>query len=246
MVIDGHVHVGQSLYGLGVTPEQLLQVMDEVGINKSVIVPVKPRDYDLSKANSYVAQAVRDYPDKFIGVARIDPWLGNDAIEELERACLYQKLKGIALHPWEENFQINNPIVFPIMDFAERNKLPVVIEGGYPHVSHPLQIADLARRYPKVTVVMTNGGELDLSGFTRGDAHTAMKLCPNLIMGTSGLCSHERLVDTVNQLGPNRVIFESHLPMMEPSLEILRITRASISEEAKEAALSGNALRIYS
>ncbi|MBU2602353.1 MAG: amidohydrolase family protein [Actinobacteria bacterium] len=245
MIIDGHVHMGVGLYGRSVTAETAISRMDASGIEACIAFPAKPRTYSLAEANSNVAAAQLKYAGRIFGLARVDPWQGDAAIVELERACDELSLKGIALDPSEENFQINSRLVDPIIQFALEMDLPVVVEGGYPHVSHPLQIADLAARFPDVTFVMTHGGELDLSGFTRRDAHTAMCLCPNLVMGTSGLCSHERLVSTVDQLGAERVMFESHLPVMDERLELLRVTKAAISDAARELALGGNARRVF-
>ena len=41
-VVDMHVHVGESLYGNGLGAEQLLRRMDELAIDRAVIVPPKP------------------------------------------------------------------------------------------------------------------------------------------------------------------------------------------------------------
>jgi predicted TIM-barrel fold metal-dependent hydrolase len=244
MIIDQHMHLGPSLYGRTTTVDELLEVMDKMGVDMCVAAPSKPASYDLREANDYVAKAAEQHADRIIGLGRVDPWQGSFATAEVRR-CYEMGLKGIHLNPWEENFQINRNIVFPVVEEAMMYGLPVVITGGYPHVSHPLQIGDLARRYPAVQFIMTNGGEFDLSGFTRTDAHTAMVNNPNLIMGTSGLCSHERLVNTVEQLGPERVMYESNYPMMDPRLEILRVTHAEVSDEAKALMLGGNAARVF-
>lgn len=245
MRIDGLVFWGNAYNNKNVTLPELLELMNKMEYDKCVVVPAKPKNYNLSQANDLVGAAVQENKDKLIGVVRVDPWQGEDAIKELD--CFIEKydFKGIYAHPWEENFQANNPIMFPIMDYAQEKKLPVIIEGGYQHVSHPFQISDLARRYPDVAVIMTHGGELDLSGFTRGDSDEALRMCSNLMIGTAGLCSLARLKKIINEMGSDRIIYQSQFPTMDPRLEVLRISTADIDEKDKQNILSRNAERLF-
>ena len=64
--------------------------MDEAGIDKTVILGL---DYEYlfkgkisyKEYNDYVANILKEYPDRFIGFAGIDPRRGKEAIQELER-----------------------------------------------------------------------------------------------------------------------------------------------------------------
>lgn len=243
MVIDSHVHLGESIYGFTATPEEVLTSMEENGIDISIVVPNKPKDYNLIKANTYVAEQCGKY-NQLKGLGRVDPWQGDAAIEEMKR-CLDLGVVGFILNPIEDYYRVNRAITYPIAEFAAKAKMPIVIESGYPHLSHPTQVYDLARRYPEVTFVMTNGGELDLSGFTRGDSQMVLHNASNIVIGSSGLCSHEIIMKTVRELGPERLMFESAYPIMDTRLEILRITTADIPEESKPVILAENARRIF-
>ena len=105
-IVDSHVYVGESLLGLNQSPEDLMVMMDYSGIDQAVLLPSKPKSYGLQPANSMVAEAVSQYPDRFFGFVRVDPWQKGDALIEFKRSHEKLGLKGLLLHPWEELFQV--------------------------------------------------------------------------------------------------------------------------------------------
>src|SRR6266851_1169752 len=176
--VDAFTFVGQSLFGTGQTPAELLSKMDAAGVERAVMCPLKPPGYHLGPANDLVAEAVAREP-RFVGLARVDPNLEHAAIAELDRATRDLGLRGLFLHPWEETFRINGPRVDPILARCAELQIPVVIASGYPWVSEAAQVGDLARRFAKVTLVMTHGGQINISGLGQADAmgvlqHTRM------------------------------------------------------------------------
>ena len=57
---------------------------DMIGVVFSV--DTKTNMGDLPDTNDYVSEIISTYPEQFVGFATIDPWAGNLAIDELERA----------------------------------------------------------------------------------------------------------------------------------------------------------------
>ena len=57
---------------------------------------------EIPDSNDYISSIVQEYPDVFIAFAAIDPWKGNNALEELERSVLELGLKGLKLHPVQQ------------------------------------------------------------------------------------------------------------------------------------------------
>src|SRR5207253_10955122 len=135
------------LFGYGQTADELLARMDQSGVERAVVCPVKPRGYHLGTANDTVAEAAGRQP-RFVGLARVDPNLGDEALAELERGLLGLGLRGLFLHPWEENFRVNSAGVDPLLARCASLGAPVVIATGYPWVSEAAQVGDLARRFP--------------------------------------------------------------------------------------------------
>jgi len=242
--VDAHVYIGESLFDLGQTPEELLRLMDEAGVDQAVLIANKPKGYALWEANQAVAQAVNNYPDRFYGMVRIDPWQKEAALEDLKRFWEVHGLRGLLLHPWEELFQVSLALVDPLVEYAAMEGMPVMVEAGYPLVSHPLDIAELARRHPQATFIGTHGLQLDGAAFALTDAEIAMRECPNIVMETSGMYAPDVMENLVRDLGVERLVFGSHSPWLDLRLEAERARRLKLAPEEKEAVMGGNILKM--
>ena len=244
-IIDSHVYLGESIFGWGVAADELIARLEAAGVGRAVAVPVKPRGYHLGPENDRVAAAQRATPDRIRGFCRVDPNLGGEAVDELERALGELGLHGLFLHPWEEQYRVSAPLLDPLMEVVRRHEVPVIVATGYPYVSEGLQVADLARRFPDVQIVMTNGGQLNLSGLGQTDAELALEQCPNLTLQTAGVYREDFIEGCVARFGADRVLYASSCPLMEPRLEVKRIQWApNLTDDQRALMLTGNAERI--
>ena len=244
-IIDSHVYLGESIFGWGVDADELIARLEAAGVSRAVAVPVKPRGYHLGPENDRVAAAQRAYPDRIRGFARVDANLGADAVEEAERALGQLGLHGLFLHPGEEQYRVSAPLLDPLMEVARHRGVPVIVATGYPYVSESLQVADLARRFPDVQIVMTNGGQLNLSGLGQTDAELALELCPNLTLQTAGVYREDFIEGCVARFGADRVLYASSCPLMEPRLEVKRVQWApNLTDDQRRLMLAGNAERL--
>ncbi len=242
--IDAHAYVGDSLFGQSRTPQTLLREMDRLDIERAVLCPHLPPKYDLSLANRAVAAAVRDHPQRFYGWVRVDPWQGSCALAELKRGIEEYGLNGLLLHPYEELFQISEHIVDLLLEYAQQKGLPVMIESGYALLSHPLDVAELAGRFPQVRIIATHGLQMDDAGFALTDADLAMRECPNIVMESSGMYAPDNMLAVVDKLGLERLLFGSHSPWMDLEFEVERIQRLALDDRQKAAVFGGNILRV--
>lgn len=244
MTIDAFTFLGQSLCGYGQTVDELLARLDAAEIDQAVVCPVKPRGYHLGPANDVVAEAVAREP-RLVGVVRVDPNLGDEALAELERGVETLGLHGLFLHPWEELFRVNAPLVDRLLGRCAEVGVAVLIAAGYPWVSEASQVGDLARRFPRVPLVMTHGGQINISGLGQADAMQVLRKHPNVSMETSGVYRQDFLEDVVAELGAERVLFGSNSPRMDPRLEVQRVHWAKIAEADKALILDGNARAVF-
>ena len=233
-IIDFHTYVGQPLFGYGCTPDELRASMEEAGIARSVICPVKTTDAFFEEQNLYIAMLAQKHPDAFIGFARVDPHLGDYSRNLLRRCVLEYGLRGLLLHPWEETFAINDEKVFPLLTICAELSIPVMVEAGYPWLSHCFQIGDLAGRFPQVPIIMTGGGQMDSAGFNAADVDFIMAKHQNLIISTGGEFSDESIECKPVRLGPGRVLFGSHSPYLNVGLELFRVRRATLTDAQRQ------------
>jgi predicted TIM-barrel fold metal-dependent hydrolase len=241
MKIDACVFVGKSLYGNSLEPAQLLAEMSQYAVDQAVIRPAKPPDYCYDRANRYIAAVADKYP-QLIGFGRVNP-LEKTAAAQVEALAGYH-LKGLHLHPWEDNFLINSPQVNETIAACQRLNLPVYVSTGYPCVSEALQLWELAGRFPAVKFIATHGAQLDMSGLSFDDALMAAERSGNIYFDLSGVYRRDFIERLIQTAGENRVLFGSCAPNMDMGLEIHRIEAAEIPETQKNMLFASNIQRI--
>jgi hypothetical protein len=244
MTVDGLSFLGTSRFGYRREPAELLDAMGTEGIDTTLVAPMHPRDGDMGVANNEIAAVVRDHTDRLIAIARIDPWDGDDAITQLTTAVTDGGAKGVFLHPDEESFQINDTRWRPIAERAAELGVPVLVATGYPCRSEAGQVRSFAEWCPGIPVIMTNGGQLNISGLGQVDAELALAL-PNIHIFTSGVYRDDFLERAVRTFGAERVLFASYAPQFNVGYEVRRVHQVHISDEERALLLAGNAQRLF-
>lgn len=111
------------------------------------------------------------------------------------------------------------------------------VTGGKtnPGMSTPSELAGLAEEFPDQKFLCAHaGGEWE-----RGIR--AVRDSPNILVETSGFDATAGFVEmAVRELGPDRVVFGSHLPSRSLGTELSKVTAAEIPEEAKRLILGEN------
>ena len=130
------------------------------------------------------------------------------------------------------------------MTYAEQKTIPVMVETGYHLLSHPFDLAELAHRFPNVTLIGTHGLQMDDAGFALTDSDLAMRECKNIVMESSGMYAPDNMLSVVDKLGVERLIFGSHSPWLNLEFEIDRIDRLTLNDEEKKAVFGGNILSL--
>jgi len=104
-----------------------------------------------------------------------------------------------------------------------------------PGESTPSELAELAARHSQQKFVCAHaGGE-----WQRGIR--AIRQSPNILVETSGFDATAGFIDmAVRELGPERIIFGSHLPSRSLGTELSKITAAEISEADRKLILGTN------
>ncbi|MCL2564783.1 MAG: amidohydrolase family protein [Defluviitaleaceae bacterium] len=241
MIIDACVFVGESLMHNSLSLEAYGAQMKRLGIDKAIVRPLFPIDYNFDRANQDLAASIKG-DDRFIGFGRVNPWEKN-APEQVEKAAEYG-LAGIHLHPWEETYPIHSEMVNKTIIAAKNMKFPVYVSVGYPNVSEPLQMLELALRFPEVTFIATHAAQLDISGGSIDDALFVALDAPNVLFDLSGVYRRDFIERMLNAGNGKNVIYGSCAPYMDPSLEIERVKGIQVPEEQKEAVFCGNISRV--
>ncbi|MCA8994507.1 MAG: amidohydrolase family protein [Planctomycetaceae bacterium] len=104
-----------------------------------------------------------------------------------------------------------------------------------PGESTPSELAELAARYPEQKFICAHAGGEWEKGIR------AVRESPNILVETSGFDATAGFIEmAVRELGPERIVFGSHLPSRSLGTELGKIIGASIPERAKSMILGEN------
>ena len=233
MIVDFHNHIGRRK-GLTFTAEQLIQKMDEGGIDKAVVFTF-PESMD----NDYVYQATRKYPDRLIGFVTVNPW-SDKCEEELEYYLHDGKMKGIKLHSLKHGFSFDShTLLDPIFEIAGKYQVPIIAYGAANVLCVSNMFEEMARSFPNVSLIMAHAGQMYEAKGAIGCASRVR----NLYLESSR-CFAENIRKQLSDVGPQQMLLGTDVPFGEYDLEIAKIRSEVKSPEALEAILGGNAISI--
>jgi predicted TIM-barrel fold metal-dependent hydrolase len=244
MAIDALCFIGISRFGYELDAEVVLREFDTEGISTAVVAPMHPPHGDMATVNMELARIVRNSGGRFLAAVRVDPWDAAAAVEQVTDAVTEGGARALFLHPDEEHFRINDVRVRPIAERANELRVPVVVATGFHCVSEAVQVGRFAQWCPDVPVIMTNGGQLNISGLGQFDAELALRL-PNVHILTSGVYRDDFLERTVKTFGADRVLFASAAPQFDVAYEKRRVHQVHLTDAQRDLLLFGNAERIF-
>jgi predicted TIM-barrel fold metal-dependent hydrolase len=246
-VVDALSYIGKSVYfKRRFNVEDLIERMNSNGIEMAVITAPPPGP-DYREANKIVYEAVKKYPERLISFYKLNPWYGREELDRAKSAVKEWNFKGLKLDPKDEGYNVNDPIVIPVMKLAEELEIPIFFQSGDSDFCPPEKILLMATSFPNVTIIMQHGGS-DITPLLA----THPLLCEgtrNLVLGThplrgSGPDGEDRLLKNLPKALEKRVVFTSEMPFGYPELELKIIELTKLNEEIKELILSENIKRI--
>jgi hypothetical protein len=205
-VIDTHTHLPGYAFGLKPRPiAELRREFEGAGLTGAWIFTTDGLLREPVRHNDILAEAVAGDRDFFAPFCTVDPHAGVEAaLCELERAKSQLGMRGVKLHPWLQAFSMTHPAVVPIFIRAGELGMPVILHDGTPPYSDPLQIAAVAERSPRTTVILGHAGLDDLCD----DAISACRRQPNIYLCLCGP-STGHLAEIVLRCPTERLLFGS-------------------------------------
>ncbi len=235
--IDAHTHIGNfgGWAGLSFTKERLIEQMDEFEVEKPFLCPSNFQN------NDDVVDAVQAYPDRIVPFVWVNPAL-DDVEKKLEKYINQEGFKGIKMQPLFDSFVADDPVVYPVMDFARAYNVPVFIHCGHPPFSLPWSIALLAEQYPDVKVTMIHMGH---GHGVYIDASLKMaRRYNNLYLEMSGMPMGSKIKEAYETVGSDRIMFGIDSPFHHPTVEIQKVLSCGLDEKAQQDVFYNNAKKL--
>ncbi|MCK4419952.1 amidohydrolase family protein, partial [Candidatus Aerophobetes bacterium] len=134
--------------------EDLVGWLQEAGVSKAVVMGQDMRRiWKTTFGEEYVVQAIKRYPDFFVGLASLEPLdeynrFNEEAFDYFEKAITEHVLKGILLTPPYGQYYSNDKTVYPFYEKALEYDVVVQFHHSAqmgPAILAPTKYADLFR-----------------------------------------------------------------------------------------------------
>lgn len=241
----------------GVSHEAMLEMMDAAGIERAFLVATKtgrlglPGSWHLPYAT--VASAVARYPERFSGLAGLDPTEGMKGVRELERAV--RELGFIGAHMYPHWFELapDHARWYPFYAKCVELDVPVQMQVGQSLIYTPEQRLRSVARPITLDAVACDFPELRLVGIHVGIPWAEEMIAmawkhPNVYIGSDAHSPKywpQSFTHYINTFGRDKVLFGTDYPVLDFVRTREEIEALGLREEAKRSLLRDNAVRVY-
>ena len=241
----------------GVSIEDYLAKMDRSGIARSLLVAVRAGDLNVRGSfevpYDYVREICQHHPERFSGLAGVDPTRGMQGLGDLEVAVREHGFVGAHWYPHWFAMPPNAPQIYPYYAKCCELDIPIMMQVGHnliysrerrlPSVDNPILLDQVAIDFPELRLIGIHIGipwtEEMISMcwkhenvFTAGDAY-APRYWP------------EQYVHYANTYGRHKVMFGTDWPVIDPERAVAEVATLDLKVETTSMLMRDNALRVF-
>ena len=241
----------------GISHEEMLRRMDAAGIERAFLVATKagrlghPACYHLPY--EMVAKAVKQFPDRFYGLAGLDPYEGMAGVKELERGVRELGFIGAHFYPHWYELAPDHAKWYPFYAKCCELEVPVQMQVGQSMVYDPTYPVRSVGRPITLDTVACDFPELKLVGIHVGIPWTDEMIAmawkhKNVFIGCDAHSPKywpESFVKFINSFGQDKVMFGTDFPILDFERTRGEIEALGLKPEARKKLLRDNAVRVY-
>lgn len=224
------------------TAEMLLELMRASGVQRTVIIQVIHYRWD----NRYAASVLKRYPQRFRGVARVNPE-DPAAPDHLSRLVAEDGFHGVRLSPagTAAGDWIRGPLMPPLWRRCRELKVPMTLLAP---VSRLPEIAKLIDQFPDLTVVIDHMADSPIGEPAQLEQLLALRRFPKVFVKISHTWSlstqpypypdtHAQVHRLYDAFGPQRLMAGTDWPLVEKyctyaqAIELARSRIAFLNDE---------------
>ena len=249
MIIDADCHISsQEFDSLAITADELIEQMDQAGVDKAIIWLKPPYDRDIAPENKAVYEATKKYPDRLLGFGWANPRLGKAATVDAINQCFEEYgFLGIKFNGAQDDYVIDDPdIGLPFIEKATQYGKPIAFHIGadFYENTHPYRLGHIASSFPDVQFFMVHMGGAALPALDRSAIEVAARN-PNITIIGSAIPA-QAILSAIHTVGVERVCFGSDTPfcLMHVELAKYRALLRDFDKADQDRVLGGNIARV--
>ncbi|HEX6547237.1 MAG TPA: amidohydrolase family protein [Candidatus Dormibacteraeota bacterium] len=206
-------------------------------------------------SNEFVAGAVRDFPDAFVGFGSVDPLKGDAAVEGVDR-IQELGLKGVKFHPSIQKFAPDDERHWPIFARCQELGLIALFHSGTSGIGagtpggqgirldycRPIRLDTVAAEFPRLNVIAAH------FGYPWHDELLAIALHKtNVFIDISGWAPRYIPASVQREMKgrlQDQFLFGSDYPFIQPDRCLRELDELEIPPQVLEKLLLGNGKRL--
>ncbi len=238
--------------------EEFVDQLNNMGVEKAVIFNLDEETPSgiAGLPNDYYAEIVRQFPDKFIGIAGIDPMKKKKAIQEITRS-FELGLRGIAIRPFMFQIRPTDKKMYPIYEKCVELDIPIWFHMSINYstntmeVERPIYLDIVAQDFPELRIIAGHGGwpwvnEMVAVAWHNPNIYIDIASYLPKYLGMKGT-GWEPLMHFGNSVIQDRILFGSTWLLMSMTIKQLadEVMKLPLKEKVKENWLYNNAARFF-
>jgi predicted TIM-barrel fold metal-dependent hydrolase len=250
------VRMDRRLWG-GIRVSQYLRKMDRAGIERSLLIAV--RAGDLNVAGSFelpyerVARVCARYPDRFSGLAGVDPFRGMQGLRDLEHAVNDLGFVGAHLYPHWFGLAPDHAKYYPYYAKCCELDVPIMMQIGHnlvysrkrrlASVGRPITLDQVAIDFPELRLIGIHIGV----PWTDEAISMAWKHENVYLAGDAYAPKHwpKAFAHYANTYGSHKVLFGTDWPVIDPERAVAEIDALGMRPESNRRMMRDNALAVF-
>ncbi len=241
----------------GIAIEDYLRKMDAAGIERSLLIAVRAGDLRVRGSFEVPYEAIAEicdrHPDRFSGLAGVDPTRGMQGLRDLEKGVRDYGFVGAHWYPHWFSMPPNAPQIYPYYAKCCELDVPIMMQVGHnlvysrerrlPSVAQPILLDQVAIDFPELTLIGIHIGipwtdEMISMCWKHDNVYTA---------GDAYAPKHwpKSYVHYANSYGSHKVLFGTDFPVIDPERAVREVSDLGFRPDAHAKLMRDNALRIF-
>lgn len=241
----------------GVEIDEYLRRMDRAGIERTFLIAVRCGDLNIKESFEIpyerVAEVCAKHPDRFSGLAGMDPTRGMQGLRDLEKGVREYGFVGGHYYPHWFGLAPDHAKWYPYYAKACELDIPVMLQVGHnliysqtrrlPSVARPITLDQVAIDFPELKIIGIHIGV----PWTDEMISMAWKHA-NIYIGVDAYAPKHwppALVHYLNTYGRGKVLFGTDFPVIPPERAVEEIAAMGLRPESHYELMEGAARRLF-
>ncbi|MGD2072613.1 MAG: amidohydrolase family protein [Candidatus Thorarchaeota archaeon] len=245
MIIDNHVHIGDSeKTRRAFTLQQYFKFMVQVGIDYSLVMP---NVSSITKSSVLNKEFIINYKKSklkkfFYPLILIDPKDKNTLLQMREYNDL---IYGVKYHPSVSETPLTDESLYPFMEVISEYKFPVLVHCGRHWRSNISYVIKSARIFRSIVFVAAHLGGNASELIEKAIDALYETRCDNIYLDTSAVKLPWLIEKAIKMLGEDKIIFGSDEPYSDLRIGKYCIELCNISKKINDKIFYKNVRSLY-